>query len=411
MTKGSKSPTPLPASVPLPADISGGCGGSGTEERQCTLCNENKKRSGYSKNQWNKMEGSKCKGCLNTVERRKCTRCKENIPKSGYSKSQWSKSGGGRKCKGCTDRVVAPIAPKLMDREATEADLVRKNNTIDPKDRLIKFCELNCIIRLGEMNDGILPEKNQVVGRRGEESVSYVSTPYAYWGLPSGGTFSKKAKKNVKKQCSYFYHLDMDWFVKNAELVQPYFEEVAAMPHNGSGSQGMVFTEGLDWGEFVNGVKESIALEGDDEAYERYIQYEGGNSNIAWRRPELIDTEAYRVRNDGTITPKDRLLEFFELSSINHGHGIENEMAPASYPARQTTNRYWGISPRGGTSMEDAHAWDYFKNMEDNWILSNEDLIRPHYDEVTGLGYGRCVVAVRHYIQDELETSGTSAAA
>ena len=88
----------------------------------------------------------------------------------------------------------------------------------------------------------------------------------------------------------------MKWFVANSTLVEPLFDEVASMKREGV-SPGLTFTEGAgNWAQYIADVKETIS---------------------PWHRPDhLSETEAYLVRQGGTISAKDRLLEFCEFSSI-----------------------------------------------------------------------------------------------
>ena len=86
------------------------------------------------------------------------------------------------------------------------------------------------------------------------------------------------------------------------------------------------------------------------------------------------------IRLSSTITPRDRLFELSEMSSImDHGGmggmgGIEPEHGVIAYPAHQTSNRYWGIS-----SAADAYAWwDYFMEFDRDWIRSNPKLVEYH---------------------------------
>ena len=153
--------------------------------------------------------------------------------------------------------------------------------------------------------------------------------------------------KRVMKQCSDFYDMDMKWFVANSTLVEPFFDEVASMHKDGL-SPELRFTEGAgNWAQYIADVREAIS---------------------PWHRPDhLSETEAYQVRQGGTISAKDRLLELCELSSILQFNIIESEAEAAGIPARQTTNRYWGISPQGGDSEEDVYAWHYFMDLDRTW--------------------------------------------
>ena len=128
------------------------------------------------------------------------------------------------------------------------------------------------------------------------------------------------------------------------------------------------FTEGAgNWAQYIADVREAIS---------------------PWHRPDhLSETEAYQVRQGGTISAKDRLLELCELSSILQFNIIESEAEAAGIPARQTTNRYWGISPQGGDSEEDVYAWHYFMDLDRTWATSRADLIQPHFDEVSALSF------------------------
>ena len=105
------------------------------------------------------------------------------------------------------------------------------------------------------------------------------------------------------------------------------------------------------------------------------------------------------------------MLELCELSSILQFNIIESEAEAAGIPARQTTNRYWGISPQGGDSEEDVYAWHYFMDLDRTWATSRADLIQPHFDEVSAFGYGNTIQAAKDMIQDSLETSETANAA
>jgi len=71
----------------------------------------------------------------------------------------------------------------------------------------------------------------------------------------------------------------------------------------------------------------------------------------------------------------------------------------AGIPARQTTNRYWGMSPQGGDSDEDMYAWHYFMDLDMAWMRSHADLVDTHSDEVADFGYRNSVQQVRDMIQ------------
>ena len=122
---------------------------------------------------------------------------------------------------------------------------------------------------LGELNGGgILPEivevpKCQDCSGEDEEkssSMAYINTPYKYWGLPPDGTGGMKQNlmKRVMKQCSYFYDMDMKWFVANSTLVEPFFDEVASMHKDGL-SPELRFTEGAgNWAQYIADVPERL---------------------------------------------------------------------------------------------------------------------------------------------------------
>ena len=44
-------------------------------------------------------------------------------------------------------------------------------------------------------------------------------------------------------------------------------------------------------------------------------------------------------------------------------------------------------------------------------LLAAQDLIQPHFDEVSAFGYGNTIQAAKDMIQDSLETSETANAA
>jgi hypothetical protein len=343
------------------------------------------------------------------IMKRTCSCCKKLLHKSKYSKTQWSKNNAA-KCKHCiAQQRSGDYHPggrqeqeevTLIPLQSTEAYRVRQNNTISPKDRLIKFCEVGCIMDLGEMNNngGILPEKLQVPGRT--MPIPYTRTPYKYWGLPREGSAfdggSKNFKKRVRKRCNYFYELDMDWMVENVELLQPYFDEVAM---EGNRLYNGVVFEGVSWAEQVEILKDEIACDGSDD--DDLVEELGAmGMNDSWQPP--TEAEAYRVRSSNTITPKDRLLEYCELASMNDGGYIEPELAVPSLPPRRTTNRYWGISPQGGRSVADISTWDFFMDAEMHWLRSHADLVQPHFDEVASMGYGKTIYAVKYVIQHPL---------
>ena len=237
----------------------GGDDDGGSSIRTCSLCQLVFPREGFSSNQWSKNEAAKCKGC---AVARMCACCNKYVSKQQYTKSQWSKGNAG-KCKDCIDKR------QLEDKEKTEAYQVRKDNSIHPKDRLIKFCELSCIMDLGELNGGgILPETVEVpkcqdcsgADEEKSSSMAYINTPYKYWGLPPDGTGGMKQNlmKRVMKQCSDFYDMDMKWFVANSTLVEPFFDEVASMHKDGL-SPELRFTEGAgNWAQYIADVPERL---------------------------------------------------------------------------------------------------------------------------------------------------------
>jgi len=335
------------------------------------------------------------------IMKRTCTCCKKHLHKSKYSKTQWSKNNAA-KCKRCIiARQISGDTPtggrqeQLIPLESTEAYQVRQNNSISPKDRLIKFCELGCIIDLGLMNGGILPEKLQVPGCT--MPIPYTNTPYKYWGLPRddsdfvGG--SRNFKKRVRKRSHYFYELDLDWMVENVDLVLPYFDEVAIEGERVY--NGFVF-EDVSWAEQVEKLKAAISCKGRNNG-DLVEELETMGMNDSWQPP--TEAEAYRVRSSNTITPKDRLLEYCELASISYDGYIKPERVVPSLPPRRTTNRYWGISPQGGRSVEDISTWDFFMDAEMIWLRSNADLVQPHFDEIARMGYATSVYAVEYVIQ------------
>jgi hypothetical protein len=124
--------------------------------------------------------------------KRSCACCKKHLPKSNYSKTQWSKNNTA-KCKSCITEQQSSGASRnspapggrqqkmtLIPLEKTEAYRVRRNKSIAPKDRLIKYCEMGYIMDLGEENNGgILPEKIQAPGANGDimMSIPYTITP------------------------------------------------------------------------------------------------------------------------------------------------------------------------------------------------------------------------------------------
>lgn len=206
-----------------------------------------------------------------------CSGCKKSLHKSKYSKTQWSKNSTvtPSKCKSCISQRSSGCPknppdgrqeqPTLIPLERTEAYRVRQNNIITPKDRLIKYCELGCMMDLGKINHVILlPEKLQVMDDNGVAlSVSYTSTPYEYWGLPreSVRNGSKNFNKKVIKRCSYFFELDLEWMVDHAELVKPYFDDVAI--EGKRNNNGMNF-EGVSWTEQIELLRDEIACDGSD---------------------------------------------------------------------------------------------------------------------------------------------------
>jgi len=264
-------------------------------DRTCSRCLQSFPRSGFSTTQWSKGGEAKCKGCTQAQLVRKCSGCKKKVPQAGYSKSQLSKGKGG-KCKDCIDSKLVSAssvsASSVEKLEKTEAYRIRKDNSIDPKDRLIQFCELNTIMELGELNGClILPETVDIPNCEcaecncecagGNDTPLTTFTPYKYWGLPANGIL-QGAKKNivkmVLKRFRYFYEIDMQWFVSNASSAEPFFDEVAAMHQTGP---GIIFTEEIsDWGEYILDIKEAIS---------------------PWERPDNISlTEAYQARFGGT---------------------------------------------------------------------------------------------------------------
>lgn len=162
-----------------------------------------------------------------TEMKRTCSCCKKGLCKSSYSKAQWKKNDSA-KCKRCvTQTQVKEPVSKLKPLESTEAYRDHMNNSISPKDRLVKYCEISCVIDLGKANGGIIPEK--IIPEKAVKGRRYINTPYAYWGLPSKGSLfgSNEFKTEAKERCEKFRKMGFDWLVENAELVMPYFEEVA----------------------------------------------------------------------------------------------------------------------------------------------------------------------------------------
>ena len=291
-----------------------------------------------------------------------------------------------------------------LRRESTEAYRVREDGSITPKDRLVKYCELKCVLDMGELNDGILPENIEMIDPCNGQimTISSIETPYEYWGLPSQGTMgeSKAFQKQIKDDCKFFLDMDFKWMVENADLVMPYFEEVATKGNACGRGVHYDHSEGVNWGKYIDDVKMAIALEGDDETYNTHLLESFDAVNLGSDRdssvvqsPNPTESAAYRVRGNNSISAKDRLIEFCELSSIREDGSIEPERIVLSHPARRTSNRYWGISPQGGRSEADLSAWDFFMDFEAQWIRSHPELVRPHFDEVSAMGYGRSVEA------------------
>eukprot|EP00577_Skeletonema_sp_RCC1716_P012522 CAMPEP_0113416696 /NCGR_PEP_ID=MMETSP0013_2-20120614/25255_1 /TAXON_ID=2843 ORGANISM="Skeletonema costatum, Strain 1716" /NCGR_SAMPLE_ID=MMETSP0013_2 /ASSEMBLY_ACC=CAM_ASM_000158 /LENGTH=400 /DNA_ID=CAMNT_0000303771 /DNA_START=5 /DNA_END=1207 /DNA_ORIENTATION=+ /assembly_acc=CAM_ASM_000158 len=340
--------------------------------------------------------------------KRSCACCKKHLPKSNYSKTQWSKNNTA-KCKSCiTEQQQSGVSRNspapggrqlkmtLIPLERTEAYRVRRNKSITPKDRLIKYCEMGCIMDLGEVNNGrILPEKIQTPSANGDimMSIPYTITPYEYWGLPREGALhgSNIFKKKIWKRCDYFFDHDLNWLVENAELVQPFFDEVAT--EGDRSCDGFVF-EGVSWAEQIELLKDEIALFRIDEDLAEEFDAMGMNDN--WQPP--TESDAYQVRSSNTIAPKDRLLHFCELSSLNENGCIEPESGVPSFPPRQTTNRYWGISPHGGRSAADNTTWDNWMDLEIKWLRNHAALVQPHFEEVAGMGYANSIVTVSYVI-------------
>lgn len=99
--------------------------------------------------------------------------------------------------------------PQLIVSTSTQWYLDREEEIkITPKQRLIHYCELRSLSN----GDSVL-----------EENTAEIGTPYSYWGLCPTSNMKNNLRYN---HCG---SVDFTWIVDNAELVEPYFDEVSKM--------------------------------------------------------------------------------------------------------------------------------------------------------------------------------------
>ena len=114
-------------------------------------------------------------------------------------------------------------------------------------------------------------------------------------------------------------------------------------------------------------------------------------------------TEAYRVREENTIEPQDRLREYCELVSFmdHRTHEIFPEDLYIPGPTIQSTYAYWGLSPAGGRSASDLAVFTYFINREMKWLMEQGGAraVRPYLDNVAALGWNSTINSIRLQVQ------------
>ena len=276
----SRIPSPLP---PLPAV---------GVQRVCSTCEGSYPKKRYSATQWKKDDGARrCKDCTaKAITQRVCSACEESYPEMKFSATQWKKDDSGRRCKDCTAKAMreerkatakakevrcqrhdasTKKMPSAKDcgKESVEKETMRKkeqsclppikstefahvrwNGTITPKDRLVKYLELNVIFCIGEMegHSGLLPEivlsgGNDSDACCGDESCSscgpawYKPAKYEYWGLPRLGSYegcvygiklgSKARKFEIRTRCVELLGREEEWFVANSDKIVHLFDD------------------------------------------------------------------------------------------------------------------------------------------------------------------------------------------
>ena len=94
-------------------------------------------------------------------------------------------------------------------------------------------------------------------------------------------------------------------------------------------------------------------------------------------------TEAHRVRENNTITPKQRLINYCELEYVIHlGQG---DIVPEERAGIDTPYAYWGIPSCGGSSGVYLRC-NHFRSEDFTWLADNAELVQGHFEEVSEMG-------------------------
>ncbi|EJK63781.1 hypothetical protein THAOC_15541 [Thalassiosira oceanica] len=393
------------------------------------------------------------------TQQRVCSTCQGSYPKKRYSATQWKKDDGARRCKDCTakgirdEREVTAKAKKEVRRQlhkantkttsakdggkksaekettrkkkqsclppikSTEFSRVRRNGTITPKDRLVKYLELNVIFCIGEMegHSGLLPEivlsgGDDADTHCGDETCSscgpawYKPTKYEYWGLPRLGSYqlcvygiepgSKAKKVEIRSRCVELLAREEEWFVANSDKVVPLFDDPDFAKRICRG--GMTTPTRLRWQVFIRNLNAIIggyaAGKAADRFYVENLEDTGRNELMP-----LAKTKAYRDRINGTISPKVRLITYCELKviAVVEKSGIPSQeelnLSP-DVPQVISSYSYWGLSLGGSRNKSKAFKKKVrrqcreFLNLDEEYFIENFSEIEPYLEEVAAMG-------------------------
>ena len=107
-------------------------------------------------------------------------------------------------------------------------------------------------------------------------------------------------------------------------------------------------------------------------------------ANAKKKEPQLIastSTQWYLDREEeNKITPKQRLIHFCELRSLSNGDSILEENTAKI----DTPYSYWGLCPT--SNMKNILRYNHCGSVDFTWIVDNEDLVEPYFDEVSKMG-------------------------